>query len=737
MTRLMFVFFLVSGFCSLAYEVTWLRLAMAGFGVTTPLVSIVLSVFMAGLGLGSWLGGRIARALEARGASAALLGYALCELVIGIGGLAVPRELHHGQQLLARLGDEVAWGSGAHHLAAGAWITLTLLPFCSAMGATFPLGVAALRRASREISERSFSYLYGANTLGAAVGALISAFVLIELFGFRGTGRAIAALNALIAAGAFVAGLATRARASHTDAPEPPRDAAIVPRPVAAPAAPWLLFATGLVSMGMEVVWVRQFSPYLGTVVYAFASMLAIYLGATFAGAIAYRRWSQRTGSSRAGAPLAVLWSAALVFGLLPLFWADPRIVAANDFIGGLVRLVFGIAPFCAAVGFLTPMLVDHWSGGDARRAGGVYAMNIIGCVVGPLVSSFVLLPSLGERGSLLVWSAPFAAIAVVRSAAGTLVARAALVGAGALCALIALSTQEYEAKWPERTVLRDYAATVVAATDDMGPALYVNGIGMTRLVSIAKVMVHLPLAHLAQPPRHALVVCFGMGTSFRSSVSWGVPTTVVDLIPSVPALFYYYHSDAERVLSAPGARVVVDDGRRFLERSVELFDVVTIDPPPPVEAAGSSLLYSIEFYDVIKRRLAPGGIVQQWLPGGDPAIFTAVAKALLISFPHVRAFRAIGGWGVHFLASMQPIPALDAAALANRLPPEASADLVEWSPNSRPAQWFEQLLAREIDPTDLVKLVPGTPALADDRPVNEYFFLRWWSGKRPWVQPS
>jgi len=735
MTRRMFVFFLVSGFCSLAYEVIWLRLAMAGFGVTTPLVSIVLSVFMGGLGLGSWLGGRIARSLEPRGAGAALRGYALCELAIGIGGLEVPYGLEFGQHLLARLANDIAWGSGAHHLAAGAWIALTLLPFCTAMGATFPLGIAALRRASPVGSERSFSYLYGANTLGAALGALVSAFVLIELLGFRGTGLAVAALNALIAAAAFAASATALARAARAASPPEPLADRGAPRAANVSAAPWLLLTTGLTSMGMEVVWVRQFSPFLSTVVYAFASMLAIYLGATFAGAIAYRRWVRAESGAHEGTPLAVLWSAAFAFGLLPLLCADPRLGAANDFAGGLARLALGIAPFCAVVGFLTPMLVDRWSGGDPRRAGGVYATNIIGCVVGPLLSSFALLPWLGERGSLLAWSAPFAAvaaIAAVRSAGSA--ARVALAIAGALGAVIALSTQEFEAKYPQREVRRDYAATVVAATDEMGVALYVNGVGMTRLSPTTKLMVHLPLAHLPHPPRHVLVVCFGMGTSFRSSVSWGVPTTVVDLIPSVPALFPYFYPDAERVLSAPGARVVVDDGRRFLERSVEPFDVVTIDPPPPIEAAGSSLLYSVEFYDTIKRRLAPGGIVQQWLPGGDAAIYSSVAKALLESFPHVRAFRSIAGSGVHFLASMEPIPVDDAAALANRLPPAAAADLVEWAPRSVPVEWFERVLALELEPSALIDLLPGAPALADDRPVNEYFFLRWWSGGRAWV---
>jgi spermidine synthase len=396
MTRRMFVFFLVSGFCSLAYEVTWLRLAMAGFGVTTPLVSIVLAVFMGGLGLGSWLGGNAARALERRGAGAALRGYALAEVMIAIGGLAVPYELQYGQSLLTQLDDRVAWGSAAHHLAAATWIALTFLPFCAAMGATFPLGIAALRRASAESSARSFSFLYGANTIGAALGALVSAFVLIELLGFRGTGRALAALNGLIAAGAVASSWVASGREPRADAPPATRSDPVASPIAFASAAPWLLFTTGLVSMGMEVVWVRQFSPFLGTVVYAFASILAIYLGATFAGAIAYRRWS-RTGSADR-ARLAAIWSAALVCGLLPLLCADPRIAASDSFASGLARLAPGIAPFCAVVGFLTPMLVDQWSGGDPRRAGSVYAVNIIGCVAGPLLASFVLLPWL--RGS-------------------------------------------------------------------------------------------------------------------------------------------------------------------------------------------------------------------------------------------------------------------------------------------------------------------------------------------------
>src|SRR5262249_52678090 len=138
----------------------------------------------------------------------------------------------------------------------------------------------------------------------------------------------------------------------------------------------------------------------------------------------------------------------------------------------------------CAAIGALTPMLVDRWSRGDPRRAGGVYAMNIIGCVIGPLLASFVLLPWVGERVSLIALGAPLAAVAAVLAASArpAFAPRAALGAACAIAALLALTTRDFETLYPRREVRRDYAATVIAAkASDDDFDLLVNGIGMTR----------------------------------------------------------------------------------------------------------------------------------------------------------------------------------------------------------------------------------------------------------------
>ncbi|HEX5830579.1 MAG TPA: hypothetical protein VFY16_06335, partial [Gemmatimonadaceae bacterium] len=135
-----FLFFVASGFCGLVYQVVWLRMIMARFGVNAPVASIVLSTFMLGLGVGSWMGGRLAHRTTGRVSPLALYGAA--ELVIASSALLVPGLIEWGHQLVNAAAP--SWGSGGYFLASGAWIALALLPWCVCMGATFPLMMAGL-----------------------------------------------------------------------------------------------------------------------------------------------------------------------------------------------------------------------------------------------------------------------------------------------------------------------------------------------------------------------------------------------------------------------------------------------------------------------------------------------------------------------------------------------------------------------------------------------------------------
>jgi predicted membrane-bound spermidine synthase len=705
-----FCFFFLSGFCGLVYQVVWLRLAMADFGVVTPLVSIVLSVFMAGLALGSWAGGRLVQRLRNRSGGFFIGLYGASELAIGVSGLVVAPLLSVGRSLLAAAHGNAAWGSLGYYFASAGCVAIVMLPFCACMGATFPLAMAGIR------TSRSFSYLYVANVAGALTGALCTAFVLIELIGFSQTLHVAAALNMVVAVAAFT--VAKRVNSPPVEKAQPSIRAVDSVDRIVLP----LLFTTGLSSLGMEVVWTRQFVPFLGPLVYSFAAILAVYLAATALGARFYRR-----NNSGDGTRTAVILAG--FFALLPLLAADPRALLQLRMVGAIIRVVFGIGPFCAVLGFLTPGLVDRWSSGDPDRAARAYAVNALGCIFGPLVAGFLLLPVAGERFSLVILTLPFFVFALMPWSRGAERQRRSFrpLGAAAIAGalLLILLTRDLETLYPGSEVRRDHTATVIAAGRGMDKRLLVNGVGITRLTPITKMMVHLPATFLESPPKNILILCFGMGTSFRSALSWGVPVTVVELLPSVPKLFGYFHADADEQLRSPRGTVVIDDARRFLERTQDSFDIIVIDPPPPLAAAASSLLYSPEFYQVLSRRLRPGGILQQWLPGGEQIVGAAIAKSLSTSFPDVLVYRSIEGIGLHFLASFQPMRQRTGLELAGRLPPAAARDLLEWGPASTAAIEFQTVLDRQSSLQDLVNLAPEAPMLTDDRPVNEYFLLR------------
>jgi spermidine synthase len=714
-----FLFFFVSGFCSILYELIWLRLAMAQFSVTTAFVSIVLSTFMAGLGVGSVVSGTWIRRHGEEIRFPPLRLYALTELLIGVSALVVPMELAWGHRILEAAAARATLSPALSYLISGVWMALTLVPWCACMGATIPVAMFAIRSDARYESRRSFSFLYLANVLGAVAGAVVPLF-LIELYGFHGTLRVGALLNATIAASAVAVTLVSRGRTGRTDSQPAATVSAELDR---GKSILVLLFMTGLVTMGMEVVWIRLYTPYLGAIVYSFATILASYLLATFAGSQVYRWWSRNHGQES-----RLAWISLALLGLLPLLTSDNRIHLMV-----LLRVFLGVMPVSAVIGFLTPMLVDRWSGGDPDRAGRAYAVNVVGCIVGPLVSGFILLPLVGEHFSMLLFVVPWFVMALPSHSTRAMSMAPRVAAAVILLAAIAILflTKDYETQFARREVLRDSTATVIAAEVPnesgvgMRKRLLVNGVGMTYLTPLTKMMAHFPLASLDHPPREVLVICFGMGTTFRSALSWGIPVTAVDLVPSVPKLFHFFHADAPQVLASPLAHVVADDGRHYLERNPGRYDVIMIDPPPPVQAAGSSLLYSQDFYAVVKERLQPGGILAQWLPQGDSAVQASVARAVKNSFSYVRVFPSVEHYGWHFFASDRPIQNRSAAELVARMPATAVTDMMEWGPANTPDEQFDLMLSAEMTTEQLIAPAPTTPALEDDRPINEYFLLR------------
>jgi spermidine synthase len=581
------------------------------------------------------------------------------------------------------------------------------------MGATFPLMMAYVRSRDRTQSQ-SFSFLYLANVIGAMTGTVASAAVLIELLGFTRTSLVAAVLNAGIAVVSFLLPRASQDEVAAAAAPARVGTAANPTR--------WrelVLFTTGFCSLAMEVVWTRGFTIILQTTIYSFAAILTTYLLATWIGSAAYRL-SLRRGHVLKDATL-LAWSGALA--LLPVVLDDPR-VQFNPFI-----VLGSIAPFCAVLGYLTPKLVDNYAGGDPRLAGRCYAINILGGILGPLFAGYLLVVLVEVRIALVILALPLcllAAIAVWQT--GPALARAARLVPLAILLLygvaISRSYESYVGGSNAREVHRDYIATAIAYYDGKEKRLMVNGVTTARLGPVTKVMAHLPLALLGHP-RDGLVICFGAGTTFRSMMSWGIDTTVVDLTRSAVDSFGFFHADAGAVAAKPNAHIIVDDGRRFLLRTNQMFDVIVIDPPPPPEAAGSSLLQSTGFYEAAKRRPHTGGVLQMWSPPAEQRIEEAIARSLKQAFPNVVVYRSIEGRGMHFLASMQPIPEMTAQEFVARLPAAAQQDLVEWGPANTPEEMAAMILAHRVPFSEVAPIVATAPPITDDRPFNEYFLLR------------
>jgi len=730
--QLLFVLFFISGFCGLLYQVVWTRMAFASFGIITPVLSVVLSVFMLGLGVGAWAGGKFMASQAGKGAVSAVVFYAGAELLIGVGAFAVPALFDLGERFLLSAGqtDSIAYLSLSALV-----LALSIFPWCLCMGATFPLMMAYVREQDHQRAD-SFSYLYLANVLGAMCGALLTAVVLVELLGFRHTLWVAAASNWIIAAcGGWLGRKRNRAAvvASRTELrPVEIRDGSLFPKPGSG-LLKWMLFGTGFVALAMEVVWTRAFTPVLKTQVYSFALVVFAYLGATFTGSLLYRCHLRRKALWRA-APLTVILSFT---AFLPILVNDARVVELNwDWHwnpASVAILLASICPFCAALGYLTPGLVDEYSAGCPKAAGRAYAINVLGCILGPLAASYVLLPLLAERHALIVLCLPLLVfLGLLRQALSRKLRRVAGAGIAGVLLWSVFCSVSYDdhvrASRENAVVRRDYAGSVISCGVGPDKRLFLNGIGTTSLTSITKWMAHLPLAFHKGQPASALVICFGMGTSYRSALSWDIEATTVELVPSVIEAFGFYHADAEAILRNPKGHIIIDDGRRYLARSSEKFDVIVVDPPPPPEAVGSSLLYSGEFYEMVKHHLNPGGILQAWLPpGGDVLSIKAVLRSISEAFPYVRCFGSVEGWGVHILCSMEPIERRTAGELAARLPARATTDLLEWAPTNDLAAYlgqalsFEMAIENDLHPNPKIRIT-------DDRPYNEYFLLRRWN---------
>ena len=740
----LFAVFAVTGFSALTLQVVWQRVMSLHAGVDLFSFTTVVAAFLAGLGLGSLLGGVLADRLGPR---RSLLAFAASNAGIGVFAFFSLWLFYD------------VYRSAVPHLqgtlAAFAFHFVLLIVPTTLMGLSLPLVSRGLVDRIDEAGPM-VGRLYALNTLGAGVGAGISGWILIGNLGFVGVVRVAGTLNLLAALS-----IVTLWRIAGRATVEPPRREAPVGAPAGGRTWPWFLVygLTGAVALGLELVFFRLVDAFMRSNSYTFGHVLSLYLllfgtGAAVASRLVGRvrrpdRWF--LGIQFAVGVLALLGPLALIelperlgiYGPLESHFAidgynvggyrfdSPRELLRVGFVhigGPLLLMGAPVVAMGASFPFVQRLVAEHVDT-LGRRTGLLLLANIVGNVAGILFVGFVVIDRLGTAGTLRLLAALLLIPGLAAAAMGPRDWRRPALASGAVALLLGLA-----AIFPSNFRLWSYFHS--AANSDFALAedracvnalkkvtgedfLFINATSQNGhpfddfhvLVGLLPALVH-------PDPARAMAVGLGIGaTPYGMSRDPRLRhLDVVEIcggeIDLLRILADRGASEMARLLHDPRIDIHVGDGRKFLLAADQRFDVLTVDVVRP-QAAFSGNLYSVEFYELLESRLAADGLVSQWI--ATPRVLNSATEV----FPHVLRIRVPSYDGSQFMiASRQPI-LFDRAAVLER-----------WQA-LQPTQAFSAAQAASITEF-LTTLEPGEVSVArqvgedhlnrDLAPRDEYF---------------
>lgn len=603
----------VGGVAALSWESVWQLRSSIAFGVSAVGTALTLAATMAGMSVGAILMGRW---LKRRTIHRPVLLYGLLELVIGLSGLLMP----HGFDLLERLDVHFYRLSPAlAPLLHGLGIALLIGPPTLAMGSTVPVFQLISRQHGNSVA-----VLYGVNTAGAACGVLLLSFVLLPTFGVGRSCMVMAALNLLI----FGLALLFRRRTVEAgDAGAREKEVASGGAPVLGfGAAQLLVLLTGFVTFGLEVAWFRALRTAFWSTTDTFAIMLASVLVPLAVAARLVpllRRLRVPLVSLLLLAGLAILLSAPLV-ERMDLF---ARTAEGGHYatLSWWLLLCLGIlGPPILLVGLFLPWCLEEFR--DPAQAGRLYGLNTLGSVLGALAAAWLTLPALGfARSSWLFGILVLLLCLLLCRWRGRLIT--AVCGAAALLVAINLSSSPGRDRYfamrgfggfQVLALLEGPDSTVtVVEKPDRSRHLMIDGFSASSTAVLGGQyrtwMGALPML-LHPEPKDCLVICFGVGqTAHALRLEEPRSLDIVDVSAAVFEMAGHF-SRNHGILEDERVSHHVMDGRAWLRRTDRVYDIVTLEPMPP-NFAGVNSLYCREFYEEAAARLAPGGIVAQWLP--------------------------------------------------------------------------------------------------------------------------
>jgi spermidine synthase len=750
------LFFLTSGFSALIYQVAWVRILSVSFGTTIYAISSVLTVFMAGLALGSYLFGRWIDRWQRP-----LLVYGVLELALAIYVALLVVGMPWIQQMTLSLlrGRELSHTSTS--LIKFAIAGLVLLPPTTFMGGTLPVLAKFVTRSSRTIGQW-LGRLYGLNTLGAVFGSLAAAYLLILWLGVNGTMLLAASLTALVglASCALALRLASgpQEEMSPADLQDPPAggpagegSTPISEIPGSRLAVLYTVaFSSGFTVLAAEVLWTRLFVNFLTANVLVFATILGAFLAGIALGSFLVSRWVDRLRALDVAVCISLLASAVLLGasvlgqgGLGILFQKIRSLgnLSLSSQVDLSLACMFLLVALPATVfGTVLPSLF-RWSSSSlttlGRDVGRLYAWNTIGSIAGSFASGFLMIPFLGLNASVLLLGLLYGLLAALvvgrtdlRIAAGAIALAASI--------LLAMPSVRRPVYWfnggftqlvrvpPERTLFlaEGVEGTVGVLGSGDVKALTVNGVAVAEssLHDLWDLLLkaHLPML-LHEDPRRVALVGLGAGVSLGAVEAYEEPERIdtIEIAPEVVPAHRLFASVNRRSWEDPRLQLWINDGRHFLLTTENRYDVISVDPTdPPVVYQ-----YTQDFIQLCHDRLDEGGIMVQWVPlfHLSPMHLRIIMRAFLNVFAESSLW--YDGTSVLLMGRRGKPLEIDVQRMERRLLQPGVADSMAMI--GSPDVW--RLLSTYVAGPDALELIVGrdVPENSDDRPYLEYAVLR------------
>ena len=684
MTIISILFFL-SGFAALSYEVLWQRDLGLIFGNTVHAAATVTSAYMAGIALGAYLAGKLAPRLKNP-----IRTFGALELGIGLYALAVPYLFYVLRMLYRFSYQNISESLPFLTVVRLVFAFLVLLIPTMLMGATLPVLCKGLAARTEKFGAR-LGVLYGANTLGAVVGVVSCAFLMIPSLGMMGTRFAAVGVSCTVGLLAIVASVVLGSNQ------EVPNDLAASEMPDSALDSAsrgrvrlflFVAAASGFLGLAFEVVWFRTLILVFGSTTYSFSTMLGIFLFGISLGAVLLGWLADRT--DRPALILAISAMCIGIYSLASLYWftAMPefllhrlvslgftwenmilsKIMIAAMFLF-VPAILFGVS-FTAISRAVRTLLPS-----SSKTVGTVTALNTIGAALGAVLAGFVLLPLLGIQPTLILLSMLALVVGVGVSLVSVrgllsrllcvvpvLVAVALLFSAFPRWDKQLLSAGPYFSPWnfvrgSEITLGQHLASgrllhysegttSTASTTRSSDEGLYFSIDGKVesdttpRGQVIQRMIGHIPMLFHPNPKR---VVNIGLGAGVTLGALGCYPVDhleVVEIEPEAVHVARIWGDYNHHVTDHEKLKIIIGDGRNHLFCTEEKYDVITSDPFEPV-VGGAANLFTVDHFQQARKCLADGGIMCQWVPMYElsQADFLTIIRSFVHAFPHSALF--------------------------------------------------------------------------------------------------